>query len=344
MWNTIKYFRRKNLLVYVTNKCNHQCCHCFYLNKINTSSDALTIKNIEKVISHFPKFRLLSFTGGEPFLRDDLKELSFLFVDHLDVEELEVNTNGSFPERIRSFSEEYMKRYKHRRLLIQLSLLGPPHIHDSITGVADSFRRLNESVRYIGSLRCKYTNMDIYFCVPIMRKNFKEIPFFFNYAHKNHIMIKFSPLKSSTKTIHLSKPDLINQDFVVEDENLFLDHKEYDKFIANIERENKKYKDCLWSKKDRLRNYAYVFVTKGKSLGECRFRKKNRVIFSNGDYSICEFLRPVGNIFEDNGNFEAANEKVNKVINETRNCFCGHGSYLFKNMKLRSKYANTLHK
>jgi len=332
MWGEIKYLGRKNLLVYVTSKCNQRCSHCFYLSKINVMEDSLSIENVRRILPRLPRIRDLCFTGGEPFLRNDLKEMASLFVDYLDAKRLEVDTNGSFSDRTYDFCKNYLSRYRKKKLTIQLSILGPASVHDSITGIKGSFEKLDETVTLLAGLNKKYKNIEIYFCVPIMRSNYKEAPFLMQYANNNNIMIKFSPLKSVTKTVH-AKTSLHNTDFVVNDETLFLKNDEYRVFLQNVEKEIKKYKSALWPKRDRLRNHAYLFVNSGHSLGECRFRKNNLIFFSNGDYSMCELLKPIGNILDDNGDLAMAKENFKKWIENTKQCFCSHGSYIFNNMK-----------
>jgi len=331
----IKYIGRKNLLLYVTHSCNQRCRHCFYLRNINQGDHgALTVSALKEVIRNFPKFRLVSLTGGEPLLRPDLKEFVSLLSEHLDMEEVEINTNGSLPEATIDFCKFFIKTFPRKILLIQLSLLGPEKIHDVIANQNGSFGRLTKTARLLRQLQSSHKKLNIIFCIPMMRTNYQELPFFFKYARENGIPIKFSPLKSIRKTVSCPSPEYLNQDFVVDDESLFLTPDEYAGFVEEANFEAKKFNRSLWPYKDRLRNNRYLCVNRGIKLGTCRSREKSVVIFPNGDYGICETLRPIGNIFKEVNGPLCNKKQISFLMKETEGCFCGHGDYLFRVSKL----------
>ena len=329
MFEGLRYFNRKNLILYLTSACNLRCMHCFYFKKINKVENVWSIEKLRKILPALPLMRNVIVTGGEPLLREDLFECVELLMSCLDPEEIELDTNGSYPDRLHMFSSKYLDKFKNKKLLIQLSLLGSESVHDSITRERGSFKKLDAAVMGLQENLRAYSNLDVIFCVPIIRNNYKDISFFFEYSYRNNIKLKFSHLKDISKTVRLGNRELLDANCSIENQELGLTYDEASSFVDAVEVESKKYPDWVWPKKDRLRNRAYLSLLQGKSMGECYFRRNTYTIFSNGDYTICDLLKPVGNLLMDGA---LNNRSIRDCIKESSDCFCTHGEYIFKRL------------
>ncbi|MHB1391108.1 MAG: radical SAM protein [Thermoleophilia bacterium] len=138
--------------VAVTSRCNLRCAFCYYgcahaaprSAKAKPQMTADQIRRVLKIIHNEARTPSVSFTGGEPTLRDDLPELVGAARDI----GLRVNliTNGT---RVTpALADELVAAGLDS---VQVSLEGTtPLVHDSITGVAGSFSR---SVAAVGHFR-----------------------------------------------------------------------------------------------------------------------------------------------------------------------------------------------
>ena len=70
----------KTAFVYITNRCNAKCEHCFYWDELNKNVDEMTLKDYEVLAKNFQKdVNQVIITGGEPFLRKKLIKFQNFF-------------------------------------------------------------------------------------------------------------------------------------------------------------------------------------------------------------------------------------------------------------------------
>ena len=61
------------LLMFVTNRCNARCEHCFYWSELNTKvKQELTVNEFDSLARSLGPMLQVTFTGGSPELRKDL--------------------------------------------------------------------------------------------------------------------------------------------------------------------------------------------------------------------------------------------------------------------------------
>ncbi len=138
----------------LTNKCNLNCDYCYAsANERIKSSEELRKGEFFSLFKEFSEMGVLkvSFSGGEPLLRKDIKEIILLSKDFPFATIL--LTNGTL------ISEEIAKAIKKAKIsLVNVSLEGPKaEIHDKIRG-KNSF---NEALQGIKILREKNITFSI---------------------------------------------------------------------------------------------------------------------------------------------------------------------------------------
>lgn len=81
----------------LTERCNFKCTHCGNFTDILPRASELDFEQICTAIDHMQIQRPLAitFTGGEPFLRDDLCSIIDLLYQRLDIAGIHAYTNGS---------------------------------------------------------------------------------------------------------------------------------------------------------------------------------------------------------------------------------------------------------
>jgi radical SAM protein with 4Fe4S-binding SPASM domain len=130
----------QELWIYTNNSCNLRCKHCFVsageVSKEEMSTQEL--KNLIDEASSLGAFRFY-FTGGEPFLRDDIIEL----IEHAlkgNKNELIILSNGTL---FNQSNLRKLKRFKDSNLKIQVSLEGPnAMVNDKVRGPRSFHRAL----------------------------------------------------------------------------------------------------------------------------------------------------------------------------------------------------------
>ena len=157
---------------HITERCNRHCLHC-YQNGHPTAD--LPLVDLESVLSRMEEALVkwhrqgsLSFTGGEPFVRQS--ELFALMdqVDHLDSFVFyDILTNGSL------ISDDIACALKNQRKLrrVQVSLEGSnPAINDAIRGDG-SYQETLGAIR-----RMKKRGLTVSVMTTVSRINFQDIP------------------------------------------------------------------------------------------------------------------------------------------------------------------------
>ena len=90
----------KDLILFVTDRCNMKCDHCMFWERIDNPGDELSLEQMGNIARSTPPLRTLSLTGGEPFLRNDLVRILEIFYQFNHTHHIQVNTNGLLMERM----------------------------------------------------------------------------------------------------------------------------------------------------------------------------------------------------------------------------------------------------
>jgi radical SAM protein with 4Fe4S-binding SPASM domain len=130
--------------VALTWRCNIKCQFCYASCTCTSGSDEesgldeLSTKDVKKVLNiirHDAEVPSVSFTGGEPVLREDLTELIAYATGTLKMR-VNLITNGTL------ITQKTAKRFKKAGLAsAQVSIESPnPDVHDRIVGVSNAFQ------------------------------------------------------------------------------------------------------------------------------------------------------------------------------------------------------------
>jgi radical SAM protein with 4Fe4S-binding SPASM domain len=164
------YFEKKlqeNYIIYsgameLTWRCNFKCIHCY---QYPPSQAELKTEEVKDIIAQLADMGCLylSFTGGEPLLRDDFWEIAAYAREKTFA--LTLQTNGFL------LTPESINKIKELNFLdVDLSLLGArPETHDAITGRPGSFKKV---VRAIKLLRERKVTTNVK--ATLMRQNFSQ--------------------------------------------------------------------------------------------------------------------------------------------------------------------------
>ena len=147
MWKQIKLaLTRKTklarpiqLILFITDRCNARCIHCFNWRALNQGDDGLTLEELQRLSGELGPLLTLGISGGEPFLRQDIAAVFRLFAGDNGLRDIAIPTNGLMPARIAAHVRDMLDQDSPTRVTISLSLDGLPDLHDHIRGVPGNF-------------------------------------------------------------------------------------------------------------------------------------------------------------------------------------------------------------
>ncbi|MCF0231374.1 MAG: radical SAM protein, partial [Enterococcus sp.] len=121
--------KKLNGTVIITYRCNARCNMCNRYKAPSRPEEELSIETIKKL----PNMYFTNVTGGEPFIREDLKDVIRELYKKSD--RIVISTNGYFTDRIIDLCEEFPK------LGIRISIEGLENTNDEIRGLDKGFQK-----------------------------------------------------------------------------------------------------------------------------------------------------------------------------------------------------------
>lgn len=139
-----------DLLIYPTSRCNLKCRHCYfaptYDERQGRRDDEISYEQICKAVDALLPFglRACKFSGGEPFLRDDLVDMCH----YMRLKNIHVNieTNGTL------VTQEQARTLARSRLVqfLSVSLDGAcAETHEALRGIPGCFNRAVKGLEYL---------------------------------------------------------------------------------------------------------------------------------------------------------------------------------------------------
>jgi MoaA/NifB/PqqE/SkfB family radical SAM enzyme len=185
----------------ITRRCIARCVMC---NIWKTSRDApeCSLSEWTELLSSpvFKKIKELDITGGEPFLRNDLKSLlkniCRLKTSHLrELKSVAITTNGFLTSNILSVLDEISPLFKKKELdlVIVFAMDAVGQLHDRIRNVENAWQKLEKSIHGAKKIRQRYGNVIIGLKTTILPINVDELNAITEYAEQNGIFTIISP-------------------------------------------------------------------------------------------------------------------------------------------------------
>ena len=193
----------------LTRQCLLACAHC-YLPETQGRSRARTGRELstaqwKKILDQLAGAGAiyLVFTGGEPLLRPDLAELC-LYAKKLKFD-IRIYSSGL------GLTSDMAAALKQAGIsAFELSVYGRPAAHDKVTGRAGSFSETMTAAELL-----KKNGIAVKLKTPLMRSNFKDLPWLLRLAKHNGYGISFDPViapandgDKTNLSLRLRKPDL----------------------------------------------------------------------------------------------------------------------------------------
>ena len=121
--------KKLNGTVIVTYRCNARCKMCNRYKRPSAPDEEISIETIKKL----PPMYFTNITGGEPFIRTDLKDIVRELYKKSD--RIVISTNGFFTDRIIDLCKEFPN------VGIRISIEGLEETNNAIRGLEDGFKK-----------------------------------------------------------------------------------------------------------------------------------------------------------------------------------------------------------
>jgi len=338
------------LTFFVTRKCNAKCPFCFYVdNTSNAEGDKtgeaeLSLDEIKKISSSLGKLLWLAFSGGEPYLRKDLVEISKIFYDQNRPVIMLFPTNGLMPDLIKDRTEQILKHCKNSVVTVKLSIDGTGVDHDAMLNTPGSFNKIMHTYQLLGELLEQYPNFELgvntVFCSENQDKMDEIIDF-----------VQDLP-NVKTHTISMVRGNLTDSHYKE------VDHEKYQRAINRLENNLKSQTSNIYrfrgarlkAAQDILqRRLIHQTLLDQKRLIPCYAGKLNLVLTETGDVYPCEILSTsFGNVRDYDYDMKQIvhSERAGPVLDSITNnhCYCTHECYFITNILFNPRLYPTLAK
>ena len=147
--------KKLNGTVIVTYRCNARCSMCSRYKAPSRAEEEISIETIKKL----PRMYFTNITGGEPFIRTDLKEIVRELYKKSD--RIVISTNGFFTDRIVDLCKEFPQ------IGIRISIEGLEKTNNEIRGLPDGYRRGCQTLKILRKMGMK----DVGFGMTVQDKN-----------------------------------------------------------------------------------------------------------------------------------------------------------------------------
>ena len=135
--------KKLNGTVIVTYRCNARCSMCNRYKAPSKPEDEISMETIKKL----PDMYFTNITGGEPFIRTDLKEIVRELYKKSD--RIVISTNGFFTDRILALAKEFPQ------VGIRISIEGLEETNNAIRGLPDGYQKGYQTLKKLREMGMK---------------------------------------------------------------------------------------------------------------------------------------------------------------------------------------------
>ncbi|GMR18844.1 MAG: hypothetical protein BMS9Abin33_1290 [Gammaproteobacteria bacterium] len=323
------------LTFFVTRKCNAKCPFCFYVNNTKSaeiSVPELSLDEIKRTSLSLGKLLWLAFSGGEPYLRKDLVEISKVFYEQNRPVIMLYPTNGLLPDLIKDKTEQILKHCKKTVVTVKLSIDGLDEDHDAMRDTPGCFDKTMKTYHLLGDLLERYPNFELgvntVFCSENQDKMDEIIDFVQDLTNVK------------THTISMVRGNLLYPHYKE------VNHEKYRRAINRLEKNLKSRTSNIYrfrgarlkAAQDILqRRLIHQTLVDQQRLIPCYAGRLNLVLTETGDVYPCEILSTsFGNVRDYDYNMKeiVRSERAKPVLDSIFNnrCYCTHECYFITNI------------
>jgi len=196
-----KPMKPQALSLEITHRCIARCMMC-NIWKIPASVPDLPVEKWLEVLSSglFTTLVELDITGGEPFLRKDLVNLTAGVCDLKKgglgkLRSISVTTNGLLTERIAARVPEMLKMLQDSGtdLVVVVAMDAVGKLHDRIRGVDGAWEKAHATIQNLKNMQDVFANLVVGLKTTVLPLNVDELPGITRYADQHGLFTIISP-------------------------------------------------------------------------------------------------------------------------------------------------------
>lgn len=199
--------KKLNGTVIVTYRCNAKCTMCNRYKVPSKPEEEISIETIKKL----PEMYFTNITGGEPFIRDDLKDIVRELLKKSD--RIVISTNGFFTDRIVELCKEFPQ------VGIRISIEGLEKTNNEIRGLDDGFNRGYTTLKKLVDMGMK----DVGFGMTVQDRNAADLVTLYNISdelgmefataslHNSFYFVESNNIIKDRLTVAQNFEDLVNR-------------------------------------------------------------------------------------------------------------------------------------
>ncbi len=199
--------KKLNGTVIVTYRCNAKCTMCNRYKVPSKPEEEISIETIKKL----PEMYFTNITGGEPFIRDDLKDIVRELLKKSD--RIVISTNGFFTDRILELCKEFPQ------VGIRISIEGLEKTNNEIRGLDDGFNRGYTTLKKLVDMGMK----DVGFGMTVQDRNAADLVPLYNISdelgmefataslHNSFYFVESNNIIKDRLTVAQNFEDLVNR-------------------------------------------------------------------------------------------------------------------------------------
>lgn len=155
--------RPAEITFFVTNRCNLACSHCFNAAQLQSTLPGHevhepSLETIKQIAQTMQGVLLITLSGGEPFLRDDLPDIVKTFRNLARVSRVSIPTNGYDTVRILSAVRRILEEVSDCTVFVKVSLDGFRDTHNAVRQCA-CYDNACDTLRQLLALKQTYANL-----------------------------------------------------------------------------------------------------------------------------------------------------------------------------------------
>ena len=285
--------KKLNGTVIVTYRCNAKCTMCNRYKVPSKPEEEISLETIKKL----PEMYFTNITGGEPFIRDDLKDIVRELYKKSD--RIVISTNGFFTDKIVDLCKEFPQ------IGIRISIEGLEQTNNEIRGLEDGYNRGYTTLKKLVDMGMQ----DVGFGMTVQDRNAADLVPLYNIS--DELGMEFA-----TASLH-------NSFYFVESNNIIKDRlmvaQNFEDLINRLLESNSPKKWFRAYFNHGLINYIFS----QKRLLPCDMSFDTFFIDPYGDVMPCNGTKEkqvMGNLNEQNWDELWNSEQAEKVRKFVRNC------------------------
>lgn len=314
MWQRLLHPFLNHAIVHVTDRCNYRCKSCF----INFGKNDLSVEQARTLSRKLGRIAALDIGGGEPFMHASLFEI----VREFRFGEITIPTNGFYKDKILETAEKLLDVYP-RRVTMAVSLDGPAELNDELRGPR-SFARARETfdaLRRLKGLKLKVNTV-------VSNRNIDVLPDFVREVkswgpdYHSLLLLRGDPLAPD----EISTPPAARLREVTP--------ALYDALRGYTYGHNRLLGAFMASYQRYMWKVSVDMLEKRSAPFQCHAPHFNKVIYSDGQASMCELKPRLGSFLDEER--PAVEAKLHAHLKaferEHGRCYCTHNCVILENI------------